>query len=135
MKVKKQYYRKKVPIPIYTGNLVLVFTNQSNKLPIEMQDLGDDLFACSFHGEKQFKPIGKTRFNIYINFWYFTHITHGDIAHEVVHTIDTIAKYHGIKRSKVNEPVAYLAGWITNEIYKFIKECKLKVYYAKTKKI
>lgn len=129
-KYKKHYFRKKISIPIYTGSLVLLFTNQSSKLPLDLQDANEDLFAISFIGDKQFVPVGKKKFSMCFNFWYYSPITHGDIAHEVSHIVDEFAKYHGIKRAKVNEPVAYLAGWFTNEVYKFVKECKLKVCYA-----
>ena len=124
MKNKKQhFFKKKLQIPVYTGKLGFVFTNKLSKYP----DFEDDLYACSLYkGERR-----HITFYIYINFWGLNIIDHGTIAHEVSHTTDNIMNYHHIIKSEIDESSAYLTGWITNEIYKFIKECNLKVHYIK----
>jgi hypothetical protein len=124
MSDKKRYYKRKIRIPIYKGMIVIVFTNQQSKLPTYIQDESIDLYATSFYSDKS----GYTKFYIVLNFWDRCRITHSEIAHEIYHTVDSICKYHGIKPAEINEPAAYLDGWITNQVYEFIHKIGLKVH-------
>jgi len=57
------------------------------------------------------------------------HICHGDIAHEVFHITHHIMGYLGDKFTLSNqEPYAYLAGWITQNVYKLCTEKRIKVW-------
>lgn len=58
-------------------------------------------------------------------------ITHGVIAHEVSHAVFHILDERGLSHtSESDEAYAYLVGWITNLVYRVLKENKLEVSYA-----
>lgn len=55
-------------------------------------------------------------------------ITHALIAHEVSHMVAVICKFVSIKFDYDNdEPIAYLYGLISNEIYKALKAWKVRI--------
>ena len=54
-------------------------------------------------------------------------ISHGTIAHEVIHCANMILNNRGILSDYDNdEPLTYLATWISNEVYKFINKHDFK---------
>ena len=62
-------------------------------------------------------------FYILLNFKHHKKIYHGTIAHESVHIAHFIMTYSGLVKSLNNdEAEAYLVGWITDQVYKFMKE-------------
>ncbi len=55
-------------------------------------------------------------------------ITHGNIAHEVMHTTNHIMEWVGHDISSGNhEPHCYLCGYLTEMVYKQLKEWKIKI--------
>lgn len=55
-------------------------------------------------------------------------ITHALIAHEIVHLVSAICEFVHMKFDFDNdEPVAYLTGWLSNEIYKALKAWKVRI--------
>lgn len=120
----EHFYKKKIDIPVYTGKLVLIFTNVINYLPDELGER-DHFNACSF-----FKHNERTKyleFFIMVNFWNISPIKHGIIAHEVRHAADNIMKYHNIEKQDVDESAAYITGWVTDQVYKFMKKCNISI--------
>lgn len=122
--MKSIYKHKVVRIPIYTGNLFILLTNNPEKLPEEAQDSSIDLHAMSFMNEHK----KRVAFYVVYNFWGVSKIYHGVIAHEIRHCVDTIANYHGLETTNINEHLTYLTGWITDEVYKFILSEGIKIH-------
>jgi len=53
--------------------------------------------------------------------------TVGEIAHEAVHVVDFIYGHIGEESSvETSEMYAYMVGYITDKLYKFIKKCSKK---------
>ncbi len=120
---KTHYIKKSIDIPIYTGKLVIILTNESDRLPEHIQDNSIDLHAMSFVNDIKDNRIG---FHVVFNFWGISKVYHGVIAHEIRHCVDLITEYHGIEMTKINEPAAYLTGWVADQVYLMLKENKLK---------
>ena len=120
------YLRKKIKIPIYTGRLVIIITNKDSKLPTHIQDNYTELYAMSYMDDIEHNRVG---FHIVLNPKAISKITNGIIAHEISHCIDTIMDYHNIDATKINEPRSYLTGWITDQIYHFMKQNKIKIHF------
>ena len=72
---------------------------------------------------------GREGFIMILNFENdFRKITHGVIVHEAIHISNYIALERDIDPDFENdEPIAYLAEWITDEVYKFIKKSNFKI--------
>lgn len=111
----------KIDIPIYSGYLRIIvcndFVKAAKKLSID--DEGYDLsmfgaFVCTTY-DKYKNPY----YNVFMN----ADIESGLIAHEVVHLVSQIfeSKHISLNLQNDDEPFAYLTGWVTNEIYKAIK--------------
>jgi hypothetical protein len=120
-KNNKKYFIKKItPIPLYNGHLLIIFSNNINKITKYVDDLDEDEnFAHTFE-------IFYEGFNcplIVLNFKHLQKITHGDIHHEILHATNIIAKNRGFVADFDNdEPVAYICTWVANEVYDLIKE-------------
>lgn len=112
---------KTISIPIYFGHLRIVvtdsFTDASKKFGVD-------------HGD-----IDPEQMGAFVDVWsngigvdYFTVFFKPDpepalIAHEVVHLVNGIYIQRHMDLDKRNdEPQAYLTGWITEQIYKHVKQ-------------
>ena len=79
----------------------------------ERKQLSDKLGA--YHGPDKFHGCAvehKGKFGLFID---RKSLTNEVIAHEVYHLTQMIMKYLGAQID--NEPAAYLAGWLTQEVY------------------
>lgn len=117
------YFAYRVKVPIFSGELFIVFTDDENKYPDGLDE--DSLLACSMmHLENGKRP----QYQLYFNMWHpYQRITPNEVAHEVSHTIDNILYRHGIERNYPDEPSAYLSGWVTEQVYKCAKKAKLTI--------
>jgi len=111
---------KRIPIPIYFGQLQIVitdnFTEASKKMKVDHGDVDPDSVGAfvnvSSHGN------GLDFFTVFFK----PDASHGLIAHEVVHLVNGIYSERHMELDKQNdEPQAYLTGWITDQIYKALK--------------
>lgn len=123
---KKHYIKKAINIPIYTGKLVIILTNQDEKLPVQTQINSLELYAMSFTNDIDDNRVG---FHVVFNAWGMNRINHGVIAHEICHCVDSVMDYHFIESTKINEPRAYITGWITERIYSFLRKKRIKIHY------
>lgn len=118
------YNRKIINIPIYRGKLVLIFSNDLDKVKKIPYFEGSENYAkCirSYLGTWE-------AVYIIINFNAKTPITHGVLTHETIHAANFILEGRGILSDYNNdEPLCYLAEWINNEIYTFMKEKKFEI--------
>ena len=127
---KKEYLTKKIiNIPIYEGKLIFVLSNSREllrkKLNLHIPE-DDGLYAWAFDG---YYKTENAHFIVLNPDFPYKQITHGVIAHECLHVANYIANYKGIKLDPNNdEPMTYLIGWITDQIYKFLKINKVKIY-------
>lgn len=122
----RYFYIKVVNIPIYKGNLVMILSNDKDK--ISKLDKGwtkEDIYAHAIHGEyKNFEA-----FYIVLDIKNSSKITNGVIAHEAFHVAEFIAESRGfIPDFENNESVAYILEWVTDQIHKFIIEKGFKIY-------
>lgn len=124
--MKEYLYLKKHEIPLYKSEFGIIFTNSVIKLKeiINGYD-SDDIYGHAV--ESNFED--KQAFLMILNFHYpgFP-MTHGSIAHEVLHVVRYIANSKGFSYDFNNdEPIAYLAGWLTDKTYEFIAERRFKI--------
>ena len=117
---------KDIKIPLYRGRFVVILTNSKTKLKKYLPKFEQEsIYAHSWVAEYK----SKQGYIMVLNFNNeTTKITNGTITHEVVHIADFIADDKGFIADFHNdEPIAYLAGWITDEVYNFINKHKFKV--------
>ena len=83
-------------------------------------DFNEEIFAHAITGEWD----GHDAYYIVLNFnHHFSKICSGTIAHEAFHIASYIAENRGVKMDFNNpEPMAYLVGWIDNEVNKFARK-------------
>lgn len=117
----KYFHKKSIKVPLYGGNLVLMFTNNKREIVKHIPDFDrENIYAhsCGMNDG------GKEGYVIILNFnLKDSKISHGRITHEVVHIVSHIAETRGFEPSFSNdEPIAYLADWVANEVYKFMSE-------------
>lgn len=110
---------QKIKIPIYHGDLVLIQTNNFKKVSkkyklTSLKGIG----ACAFPYPKK---CGRTRYFIIVR----NDVTPSVIAHEALHTVNSIMHDRWIKSDLDNdEPQAYLLGWIVKQCHKTFKITK-----------
>lgn len=116
---------KAIKVPLYPGKLVIIITGSLKKAKKNISIFKDDYIYASSYFDVYKKDQG---FYVLLNFNYHKKIYHGTIAHEAVHIAHFIMTHSGLIDSFDNdEPKAYLVGWITNQIYKVIKQTKYKI--------
>lgn len=120
MPTDDKYLHKKVTeIPLYKGKLLIIFSNCADKVKAVYPDFEDpDVYAHAIYTHVK----GWDSFIVLLNFDNkLSRISPGVIAHEAVHTANSIARERGVQSDFLNdEPIAYLAEWITDEVYKFM---------------
>lgn len=122
----KYLHLKEQKIPLYRGKLVMILTNSKKKLRKHVPEYkGETLYAHAIYTDWN----GVQGFAIVLNFNNkFRKIHHGTIAHEVIHITNFISDMRDIRLDLVNdEPIAYLAEWITDQIYAFVRKHKFKI--------
>lgn len=119
--MKKYYHERVVDIPIYPGKLVIILSNDKKRLNKQIPVLkANNLYAHSlYHDYKRYNG-----FYLILNFNNsFKKIQHGTITHESLHIANFIANYCGFVADLANdEPLAYIAGWITDHVYEFMNK-------------
>ncbi len=113
-------------VPLYGGNLVIILTNSTKKIKKYIPNFEDnDIYAHSYY--HTFK--NKQGFFVILNFNNkYRKMDHGTITHEAIHNSHFILQCIGGKSDfNDDEPEAYLAEWITDKVYKYIKKNKLVV--------
>jgi hypothetical protein len=123
-------YIKEKEIPLYRGKLVIVLTNSVSEVKkINPTYSHDFVYASTFFGNWK----GMQGFFVIFNFDHKNYaVYNGTITHEALHCANFIGEARGIVNDGVNdEPFAYLAEWITDEIYKFINKYNVKVMLKK----
>lgn len=110
---------KEVKIPIYFGTLVMIFTDELERLNslygtnIKEADYDAVVFLDKPDSDKVIVAIKKKEWSI--------------IAHETVHVVNAIFLNCNIQLDRHNdEPQAYLTGWVINEIDQFLIEVESK---------
>lgn len=114
----------KIKIPIYFGNLIIIFTKDVKKVDEKYKlGLNGEDYPAFVKGNNNKK--GVSRYYIVFDINYIDHET---IAHEVTHCANWIFYDRKIKQDFLNdEPYAYLVGWVTDQIYKAADKKSVKV--------
>ena len=128
MAIKKKktdtyFFKKVVKIPIYEGNFIILFTNDTGRVAktVGLKDKIYDLYGHTFHN---FLYGGRESFCVCFNFWGEHPITIGTLIHEVTHAGNRLLSSREFDPDWWNdEAEAYLKGWMGDEIEKFIKKC------------
>lgn len=118
---KKYFYKEEQDVPIYRGRLVVIISNDKDKLKSFIPYFEDnEIYAHSFMLDWK----GKEGFVIALNFNNKHRPIHiGTIAHEAVHVAHLIAEHRGVIPDFVNdEPIAYLVEWIVDEVIKLMEK-------------
>lgn len=121
MAVKKYYYEAEEEIPLYRGKLVVIATNDGNRLSRSLIDYDNrPLYAHTWFAQWK----GDQGFIVIFNFSSINRdIYHGVVAHEAIHAVHMILQSRGVTPDFVNdESVAYLLEWVVDTIYKCLKE-------------
>ena len=110
---------KEVSIPIYFGTLVMIFTDELEKLnPVYKTTIKEDdydavVFLDKPESDKVIVAIKRKDWSV--------------IAHETVHVVNAIFLSCNIQLDRNNdEPQAYLTGWVVQQIDDFLKEVESK---------
>lgn len=112
--------KKSIPIPLYGGDLIIIFSNSVEKIQKEVPHFKKKhLFAYSSYDDSK----GRDYF-IILNFDdEFEEITPGIIAHEALHVGHYIFHDIGADSDLNNdEPLAYLLKWIVDQVHEFHNE-------------
>ena len=126
----KNYFLQKLSnVPIYKGKLLIIFSNDIHRANKRLNKF------FSEDEEEIFAHAGRSGLNGYktyvviINFHSrLGEITHGIITHESIHAANFILDDCDVVPDYDNdEPLTYLAEWITDKIYDFIKQAGFKV--------
>ena len=120
------FYRKIVKIPIYSGNFIIIFSNDSERVAkavnVKNGDIGY-LYAFTFHN---FIHKGYESFCVCFNFWTSDPITTGTLVHEVTHATHRILQAREVIPDFDNdEAECYLAGFLADQVEKFMRDCKI----------
>jgi hypothetical protein len=104
---------KEIKIPIYGGKIIFIYEDL-----IHIKDKYNLNFNPNDYDAIVFNVEEKDQFILA-----FSIIKDSTLMHEIVHLVNNIFKSRNIKLDVDNdEPQAYLAGWIADELYTFIRE-------------
>jgi len=127
--MEKNHHVKRIKIPIYPGILILLFSEDPERMinegiiAQENAPKEDEVGACIFGGIYK----GHYTFVIVMNFWNEEMpITLDSTVHEINHCGNRILNYAEAKADFLNdEAESYLKGWIANEFQLFMQECNV----------
>ena len=113
---------KHYEIPLYRGNLVVVISNDIDKIKaLFPADLFNDenIYAHTLYGNCR----GQQDFYIVLNpYSKYRKMYHGTIAHEALHATSFLLDKRGIQIDVNNdEPQAYLIEWVTDKVYETLR--------------
>ncbi len=124
--MNKKPFLSVTKIPIYDGVFVLAVTDTPKRYSVlaplnDLETLNAHAFCASHEGMQGYF--------VALNLLNKNHsITNGVITHEAMHIVHFIADYAGIKVDTENdEALAYLIGWIVDEIYQTLSKKGFKV--------
>jgi hypothetical protein len=120
------FYKKVVKIPLYGGNFIIIFSNDSEKVakiinlkPSEIEHL----YAHTFHN---FLYGGWESFCVCFNLWDVMPVTTGTIMHEITHASHRILASREFEPEFDNdEAESYLSCFLCDEVVNFMKKSKL----------
>jgi hypothetical protein len=116
---------KTIDIPIYFGYFRIIVADDFSDVHLGGATHLKDVKYYSAFVFTDYTPKDIQRFTIVVK----PKTTHSIIAHEVVHLVNSLFVGRGITLDAHNdEPQAYLTGWFTKEIYKFIKPENVSLY-------
>ena len=115
--IKPYLHKKVIPVPLYEGKLIIILSNDSDLVSKYLPDFHKDIYAHACKDNYN----GNQGYYCILNYDYDgVPICNGTIAHEATHLAMYVCEYVGIEMDFNNpEPLTYLVGWFTNEIYKF----------------
>ena len=121
-KPNSYFFKKVVKIPIYYGNFIIIFSNNTEQVRNVTHFRGDlEEFAFTFHN---FLYNGKESIAVCFNFWTSEPVTIGTIVHEVNHAGNRLMLSRNVDADFENdEAESYLKGWMADEIELFMKKC------------
>lgn len=122
----KYLHKSDIEIPLYRGKLIVILTNDIDKLKEIIPDFrGETIYGHAYCGGYK----ESSGYFVVLNFNNpIKKITHGVITHESIHITSFLAEHVGFVPDFENdEPITYLAEWVTDEIYKLIKKHKKEV--------
>ena len=121
--MKKIYHLKHFNIPFYRGYLVVILTDDTERINKMLSVNFENIYGYTIYDAYR----GQQGFFIVLNpNSSFRNMTHGTIAHEAYHAAGFIAIRRGITADFDNdEPLAYLADWITDKVYETFNHFKL----------
>lgn len=122
----RKSFRKLLEVPIYVSYLVLsVSDNIVQARQLEDDFLGEDPDLDKYEDCGGLACYWGNHFGLFLN---FKNLTHGIIAHELLHTTLRILDCADVKyRTSNSEPFTYLNGFLTTWIYHTLHKAKLKV--------
>lgn len=116
---------KKLKLATYSCNMEIIITDN---LPLEVDKIYkkhkfDEKFTDTAEGVVV--SISLDNYYLIIDFKYLTHNT---IAHEVYHTAVKVTEDRGVIDE---EAQAWVSGYITAEVYKFLEKKNLKITHGR----
>ncbi|MDO6737078.1 hypothetical protein [Wenyingzhuangia sp. 2_MG-2023] len=113
---------KRRKVPLYGGYLAIVLTNDLHllKTKVDPNFSRDYVYAHAIHLNYKSRETFCIVLNIDSD---QKNISPGVVSHEALHITSFIADTRGFVADFNNdEPLAYLQGWVTDQVHKFIKE-------------
>lgn len=111
--------KKKIKIPIYFGNLIVILTDDLNNIGYKgvIPDMSDCYAYCFKENSNGF-----TDYYIVLD---IENVKPSIIAHEALHCVGEIFEDRGIKMDINNdEPQCYLLGWVVKQCHEFLNKNK-----------
>jgi hypothetical protein len=120
------FYKKVVPIPMYFGSFIIVFSNDiekvANVVNAKPESIGH-VYAFTFHN---FLHKGYESFCVCFNFWDTQPISLGTLVHEVNHAGNRIMQAREfIPDWENDEAECYLKGWMGDQVSDFMTKCNI----------
>lgn len=123
----KMFLRKSIKIPLYAGFFDIIVMDETktfDKLYIS-EFARKEIYGHSIH--TGLRKTQMTHFVMVLNFNNNIPITNGVVSHEALHITSFILDYIGQDFDHNNhEEFAYLIQWVTDEVYKFLKQQNLE---------
>ena len=123
------FLRKSIKVPIYVGRFDIVITDSVTEYKKVYTDnhLESSEYIYGHTIRTRTHKSDKTVWAMVLNFNSDVPITHGVIAHEALHVTAFILDWVNQDFDHNNhERFTYLIQWITDEVYKFLKQQNLE---------
>lgn len=121
-------FKAVVKIPIYPGNLRIIFTEDLEVVKEFFPDYDRNAIAGVTGVTEDELWTVTTIINPYYNYDDLGLSIYGTIAHEALHVVQEVFYNVGIEMDLTNpEPANYMLGWVVDNIYQLGIDVKLKV--------